>query len=107
MLVDSLIDKKGSDILLLDIRDQAVFTDYFLLCSGDSGRQLGALADGITEAAKKNLDLLPWGVEGDPEDGWVLVDYGGVIIHIFSPEQRRYYNLEQLWSQGHVLLRIQ
>ncbi len=107
ILVDSLIDKKGSDILLLDIRDQAVFTDFFLLCSGDSGRQLKALTESVTETAKLGLDLLPWGVEGDPDEGWVLVDFGGVVIHIFLPERRRYYNLEQLWSLGHVLLRVQ
>lgn len=106
-LVDSLIEKKGHDILLLDIRDQAVFTDFFIICSGDSGRQLRALMDSVTETAKLGLDVLLWGVEGDPEDGWVLVDFGGVVIHIFSPERRRYYNLEQLWSQGHVLLRVQ
>ncbi len=106
-LVDSLIEKKGRDILLLDIRDQAVFTDFFLLCNGDSSRQLKALTDSVTETAKLGLDVLPWGVEGDPDDGWVLVDFGGVVIHIFSPERRRYYDLEELWSQGHVLLRVQ
>lgn len=107
LLVDSLLDKKGNDLLLLDMRDQAIFTDYFLLCSGESNRQLKALAEGVKETAKKEMDVLPWSVEGDPESGWVLVDYGGVIIHLFSPEQRRYYNLEELWDSGHVVLRIQ
>lgn len=107
LLVDSILDKKGSDILLLDLREQAIFTDYFLLCNGDSDRQLQALAEGITETAKKVGDVLPWGVEGDAESGWVLVDYGDIIIHIFSPEKRAYYNLEELWSHARVVLRIQ
>lgn len=107
LLVDSILDKKGSDILLLDLREQAIFTDYFLLCNGDSDRQLQALAEGITETAKKVGDVLPWGVEGDAESGWVLVDYGDIIIHIFSPEKRAYYNLEELWSHARIVLRIQ
>ncbi|MCA9993530.1 MAG: ribosome silencing factor [Anaerolineales bacterium] len=106
-MVDSILDKKGSDILLLDLREQAIFTDYFLLCNGDSDRQLQALAEGITETAKKVGDVLPWGVEGDAESGWVLVDYGDIIIHIFSPEKRAYYNLEELWSHARIVLRIQ
>lgn len=106
-LVEAVLDKKGSDILLLDIRDQAVFTDFFLICNGESERQLQALADGITESAKKDMDTLPWGVEGDANTGWLLVDFGDVVVHLFSEEKRRYYNLDDLWSNGHVVLRMQ
>jgi ribosome-associated protein len=100
------LDKKGGDILLLDIRDQALFTDYFLLANGESERQLRALADGVTEDAKKKAELLPWGTEGDPESGWLLVDFGDLIVHLFDPAKRAYYNLEELWQDARVLLRM-
>lgn len=106
-LVDSIIDKKGNNILLLDIREQAVFSDYFILCNGENPRQIKALIDAVVENAKKKAGVRPSGVEGDPDTGWVLVDFGGVIIHLFSPEKRDYYNLEELWSNAHVVLRMQ
>lgn len=106
-LVDSIIDKKGNNILLLDIREQAVFSDYFILCNGENPRQIKALIDGVVENAKKKAGVRPSGLEGDPDTGWVLVDFGGVIIHLFSPEKRDYYNLEELWSEAHVVLRMQ
>jgi ribosome-associated protein len=106
LLVDVIIDKKGSDILVLDIRDQALFADYFILCNGESDRQLRALMNAVVTGAKEKADTAPWGTEGEPENGWVLVDYGAVIVHIFSPEKRAYYNLEELWSDGHVVLRM-
>ncbi|MDX1687008.1 MAG: ribosome silencing factor [Candidatus Promineifilaceae bacterium] len=107
MLVDSIIDKKGNNILLLDIREKAVFSDYFILCNGENPRQIKALVDAVVENAKKKAGTRPWGLEGDPDTGWVLVDFGGVIIHLFSPEKRDYYNLEELWSDAHVVLRMQ
>lgn len=107
VLVDSIIDKKGNNILLLDIREQAVFSDYFILCNGENPRQIKALIDAVMENAKKKAGMHPSGVEGDPDTGWVLVDFGGVIIHLFSPEKRDYYNLEELWSEAHVVLRMQ
>jgi ribosome-associated protein len=107
ILVDAILDKKGEDILLLDIREKAIFTDYFLICSGDSDRQIQALAEGITESAKKKGDTLAWGTEGDPTSGWMLIDFGDLIVHLFSPEQRTYYDLEDLWGDTHVVLRMQ
>lgn len=107
MLVDTIIDKKGSNILLLDIRDQAVFSDYFIICSGESDRQLNALTDAVIAAAREKAGARPRGTEGEAESGWVLVDFGGVILHLFSPDKRDYYNLEELWSDGHVVLRMQ
>jgi len=92
---------------LLDIREQAVFSDYFILCNGENPRQIKALIDAIVENAKKKAGVRPWGLEGDPNTGWVLVDFGGVIIHLFSPEKRNYYNLEELWADAHVVLRMQ
>lgn len=107
MLVDTVIDKKGSDILLLDIRDQAIFTDYFILCNGENDRQIRALTEALLEAAEEKAGEQPRATEGEPETGWVLVDFGGVIIHLFSPEKRDYYSLEELWNRAHVVLRMQ
>jgi ribosome-associated protein len=92
---------------LLDIRDQAIFTDYFLLANADSSRQLQAMADGLLETAKKKAETLPWGVEGEPESGWMLVDFGDVVVHLFDPEKREYYNLEDLWREARVVVRMQ
>ena len=105
-LVDTLLEKKGSDILLMDIREHAIFTDYFVICNGDNKRQLKALADSVTDEAKKKAEMMPWGVEGQAEYGWVLVDFGDVVVHLFDPEQRDYYGLEDLWD-GHVVVSIE
>jgi ribosome-associated protein len=101
------LDKKGSEILLLDLRDEAIFTNYFLICNGDSRRQLKALADSISEEAKNNADIKPWGREGEPEHGWILLDYGDLVVHLFHPDTRRYYDLEDLWQNAHIILRMQ
>lgn len=106
-MVDSILDKKGDNILLIDIREDAPFTDFFLICNGENDRQLKALADGIAGDAKKKANLLPWGTEGEPSNGWVLMDFGDLIVHLFSPEMRSYYNLEDLWSDAHIILRMQ
>lgn len=104
--MDTIIDKKGGDILLLDISEEAIFTDYFLICNGENDRQIRALAEGIAEDAKIKADVIPWGKEGEPSNGWVLLDYGDLIVHLFSPEMRDYYNLEELWSDAHIVLRV-
>lgn len=107
MLVDTILDKKGSDITLLDIRDQALFADYFLICNGENERQLNALADTVRDKAKQEAKVIAYGVEGEPKSGWMLVDFGDLIVHIFSPHQRTYYDLEDLWNEAHVVLRMQ
>lgn len=101
------MDKKGSDITILDLREQTVFADYFLLCNGTNARQLRAIATGIAEDAKENGRILASSIEGSAETGWVLVDFGDLIVHIFSPETREYYDLEGLWNNAHVVLRMQ
>ncbi len=106
-MVDTLIDKKGNNLVLLDIRDQAVFADYFLICNGENIRQLQALADSITEDAKHKASILPLGMEGDALSGWILVDFGDLVVHLFAPDKRSYYNLEDLWREAHPVLRMQ
>lgn len=93
--------------MLLDIRDISLITDYFILCSGASERQLKAIVEGIEDVAKKTYGLHPWHIEGEATEGWLLMDYGDIVVHIFAPQQRSYYDLESLWKQAHVVLRIQ
>ncbi|MBN2116967.1 MAG: ribosome silencing factor [Anaerolineales bacterium] len=105
-MVAALEDKKGEDILLLDIKDIASFTDYFVICNGTSDRMLDALAKAVLESTRK--DYRKKGrVEGQSQEGWLVLDYGDVVVHLFSPDQRTYYDLEELWSDGKVLLRVQ
>ncbi|MCB0036480.1 MAG: ribosome silencing factor [Anaerolineales bacterium] len=107
LLVDTVLDKKASDIIILDLREQSVLTDYFLLCNGDSNRQINAIADAVQEDAKQKADVIIMNKEGDPNSGWVLLDFGDLIVHVFSPEKRAYYDLEGLWHESHVVLRMQ
>ena len=107
LLVDALLDKKGVDILALDIHAQAIFADFFVICSGESEPQLRALTQAALESAKKEGGRMPKGVEGLPADGWVLVDFGDVVVHLFSPQKRSYYDLESLWHNGRVVVRMQ
>ena len=106
LLVDTVSDKKAGDILILDMREHSVLTDYFLLCSAANDRQIRAIAAAIRDEAKQKGNAVAMGQEGSAESGWVLVDYGDLIVHVFSEEMRQYYNLEELWKEGHVLLRM-
>lgn len=92
--------------MLLDIQDVSDFADYFVVCSGTSDRMLNALVDAVVEEMRKKHHV-KGRIEGDTHDGWLLVDYGNVIVHLFSPDRRNYYRLEELWSRGKVLLRVQ
>jgi ribosome-associated protein len=105
-IVDVLEEKKGEDILLLDIREVGSLADYFVICSGTSDRMLDALMDAVIRQLRKE-DHLRAKVEGTPQDGWMLADYGDVIVHIFSPARRNYYRLEELWSEGKIVLHLQ
>jgi ribosome-associated protein len=105
--VDIVTEKKAENILLLDVREVAVFTDFFIICSATSERQVEALRSAIREETKAALRVVPLNVEGEASSGWVLMDYGSVIVHLFSPEVRAYYNLEGLWRDGRVIVRIQ
>ncbi len=104
--MDALEDKKGEDILLIDIKDIASFTDYFVLCNGTSNRMLDALAKSVEEAIRQKHKK-KGRIEGEPNDGWLVLDYGDVVVHLFSPDQRDYYRLEELWQEGKVLVRVQ
>jgi ribosome-associated protein len=90
----------------LDIKEISVFTDYFVIANGNSDRMLDSLSRATGEALKKNHGMNVR-AEGYARDGWILIDAGDVVIHLFSPDQRNYYRLEELWSQGKILLRLQ
>ncbi|HSM23562.1 MAG TPA: ribosome silencing factor [Anaerolineaceae bacterium] len=104
--MDTLDEKKGEDILLLDVQNVVSFTDFFVFCSGTSDRMLDALSKFVREEVKQKFKLLSI-PEGNSINGWVLLDLGDVIVHLFSPEKREYYRLEELWSEGKVLVKLQ
>lgn len=106
-MVSALEDKKADNIILLDLHGLSFFTDYFVICTGTSDRHLDALVEAVAQAAKKKHRLKPPKIEGHPEHGWVLADFGSVIVHTFSPDKRKHYRLEDLWHEGKVILRIQ
>jgi ribosome-associated protein len=106
-IVDIISDMKGEDILLLDLREVTLITDFFIICTGHSDRQLRAIGENIAEKIREKHGRKVWRQEGDPRGGWVLLDYGDIVVHIFGEEQRAYYDLEGLWRDGKVLLRVQ
>ena len=95
-------DRKALDIVQLDLRGIIGYTDYFVICSGRSERQAKAIHDGIHEGMKGQHGLLPQRVEGVSGARWILLDYLDVVVHVFTPETREYYRLEQLWGEAPV-----
>ena len=93
-------DKKAIDVVELDLRGVLGYTDYFLVCSGNTGRQAKAIHDGIMEGLKHEHEMSPRRVEGSAQAGWILMDYLDVVVHIFTPETREFYRLEQLWGEA-------
>jgi ribosome-associated protein len=111
-IVNGLEDKKAENIILLDLapiiaRNDYAVADYFVICTGNSDRQIRALSDAVREVVKVLYDQLPASVEGDSHSGWVLMDYGTVIVHIMSEDKRHYYDLESLYRAANVVLSIQ
>jgi ribosome-associated protein len=104
-VVELAADKKASDIILLEVRSLTSLADYFVICSGGSERQLGAIADGIVEGLKAD-GVLPLGREGGAGAHWVLIDFGAVVVHVFAPPERDFYQLEKLWADAPTLLHV-
>lgn len=104
-IVDLAADKKASDIVLLDVRGQTTMTDYFVICSGASDRQIDAIADGIISGLRDEGER-PLSREGEASSHWILVDFGGVIVHVMSVPEREFYQLEKLWARAALLLHI-
>ena len=105
-IVELAEDKKAADIVLLEIAPFTTVGDYLVLCSGGSERQLGAIADGITEGLKaEGIRILSR--EGAPDSHWILLDAGAVVVHVFAPPEREFYALERLWAEAKTVLRVQ
>jgi ribosome-associated protein len=105
-VVELAEDKKAADIVLLDVGELTTVADAFVICSGGSERQLDAIADGIVSGLRAE-GVRPIGREGVAASHWVLLDFGGVIVHIFTPPERDFYELEKHWSEARTVLRIQ
>ena len=93
-------DVKAIDPVELDLRDVLAYTDYFVICTGNTDRQTKAIHDRIHEGLKKEHGVLPRRVEGLAESRWILMDYLDVVVHVFTPEAREFYRLEQLWGEA-------
>ena len=102
-IVDYAADRKAIDIVQLDLRGMIGYTDYFVICSGRTERQTKAIHDAIYEGLKGNGRRLPERVEGLRGARWILMDYLDVVVHVFVPEAREYYRLEQLWGEAPTL----
>jgi len=98
LIVDALDDKRAKDIVVLDLTSVSATLDYFILATGESRLQLAALEDAVRGRLKEG-GFRPRGVEG-PSDRWVLLDYGGIVAHLMSPEAREFYDLEGLWADA-------
>lgn len=90
----------------MDIRELADFAEFFVICSGTSDRMLNALAHDVLEKVREQHGV-KGRIEGSPDEGWMVIDYIDVVVHLFSPDRREYYRLEELWNKGKVLLRLQ
>ena len=106
LAVDVASEKQATDIVMLDMRGPFGFTDYFVIMTAESHRQMQGLLQDIEQALDK-AGMPLHHHEGTAVGGWVLLDYCDLVVHVFAPEERMYYNLEHLWSQATVLFRIQ
>ena len=105
-IVELAEDKKAADIVLLDLAGLTTMADYFIVCSGGSERQLEAIASGIIGGLRDERTKAI-GREGTAASHWILVDFGSVIVHIFTPPERDYYGLEKHWAEARTILRVQ
>jgi ribosome-associated protein len=99
LVVEAALDVKAEDVVALDLRELSSVADAFVVCTGRSDRQVRAIAEAIEKAAKA-AGVPPLGVEGQTEGRWVLIDLDDVIVHVFQPEARAYYDIERLWSDA-------
>jgi ribosome-associated protein len=106
VIVDAIAERFGSDIVLLDMEDVSLLADYFVICSAESTPQFKAIVDEV-EKQTKQVGTRRLREEGKPASGWVLLDYGAVVVHVFDPELRDFYDLEGLWNEARLVVRIQ
>jgi ribosome-associated protein len=106
-IADTASHELATDIVVLDIQHLSTISDYFVIASVDNTRHLRATAEAIDQAVRKSHDLRPSRREGQPESGWIVFDYPGVLVHLMTVDQRDFYRLENLWSEAHRKLVIQ
>ncbi len=100
---ETLMKNKASDVLILDVGDTFQLAQYFVIGSSQSKSHLDFLAKELRNSMRSDLEREPAGPEGTPEQGWLLADYGNVIVHLFTEDQREYYDLESLWGDAEVI----
>ena len=100
-----MADMQGMDIVMLDIREISLLADYFVICTARVERQARAIHERLTQDLKAQ-GLMPLGVEGEAAGGWIILDYGAVIVHVFALAERQYYQLEELWSEASVVMKM-
>ena len=93
-------EKKATDIVIQDVSELLKVTDYFVICTAANNRRVDAVAEEIEDKLRKNCNMKPFNREGLDDSTWVLLDYGSIVVHIFQPQQREFYRLEQLWEQA-------
>ena len=98
-IADLAQDKLARDVTILDMRPVCSYTDFFVICTGNTDRQAKAIHDGIHEGMKKDHGILPRRAEGVSEARWILLDYLDIVVHVFTPETREFYGLERLWGE--------
>lgn len=101
LIIQALLEKKGENIVCIDLKSMHhVLFDYFIICSGNSKPHVETLSEFVLETTKRQANVKPMYVEGRQNGEWILLDYFNIIVHIFQPEPRSYYNIEQLWSDA-------
>lgn len=106
IIAEIAADKKAADVSVLDIREQSVIADFFVICTGANSRQIQAVGDAVEEKLSE-LHVGMRGFEGEAKTGWMLLDCGDVIVHIFGPMEREFYRLERLWSNAPTVVYLQ
>ncbi len=102
-IVEALKDKKGKSITLLDLRDlETAPAQYFVIASGNSTSQVSSLADNVREEIQKQTGVKPYNYDGYKNSQWIIIDYGEIMVHVFLPEFREFYNLEELWNDAKI-----
>jgi len=106
-ILDIASEKQASDIVVLDLRKVSLLADYFVICSGSSERQITAILDDMVDGLRRSGHRRPLRREGSASSGWVVLDYGDVVVHVFAPAEREYYRLEELWAGATPVVRVQ
>ena len=102
-IIEAITDKKGKKISLLDLQKiETAPATSFIVCQGNSTSQVSSIADSIRDRLQKNMDVKPYNYDGYKNSQWIIIDYGDVMVHVFLPEFREFYNLEELWSDANI-----